>query len=110
MGAVLSFGQDPRWRRALVAAITPRPDQRILDVATGTGLVASELVRQGAGAVVGLDQSEAMLGQARQQLDPARAREPTGPGIRQRVQGPRACSTSWPVFSALRRSTSPKPF
>ena len=68
MGALLSFGQDARWRRALVAAVAPRPEQRILDVATGTGLVASELVRQGAGAVVGLDQSEAMLGQARQRL------------------------------------------
>jgi demethylmenaquinone methyltransferase/2-methoxy-6-polyprenyl-1,4-benzoquinol methylase len=65
MGAVLSFGQDPRWRRALVTAIAPGGDQRILDVATGTGLVAAELVRQGAGSVVGLDQSEAMLGEAR---------------------------------------------
>jgi demethylmenaquinone methyltransferase/2-methoxy-6-polyprenyl-1,4-benzoquinol methylase len=68
MGALLSFGQDPRWRRALVTAIAPRSDQRILDVATGTGLVAQELVRQGAGTVVGLDQSEAMLGQARERL------------------------------------------
>jgi demethylmenaquinone methyltransferase/2-methoxy-6-polyprenyl-1,4-benzoquinol methylase len=68
MGALLSFGQDPRWRRAMVSAIAPRSDQRILDVATGTGLVATELVRQGAGTVVGLDQSEDMLGQARQRL------------------------------------------
>jgi demethylmenaquinone methyltransferase/2-methoxy-6-polyprenyl-1,4-benzoquinol methylase len=68
MGAVLSFGQDPRWRRALVGAVAPGPDQRILDVATGTGLVASELVRQGAGTVVGLDQSEAMLSEASRRL------------------------------------------
>lgn len=68
MGALLSFGQDPRWRRALVAAIAPTAGQRILDVATGTGLVALELVRQGAGRVVGLDQSEAMLGEARRRL------------------------------------------
>jgi demethylmenaquinone methyltransferase/2-methoxy-6-polyprenyl-1,4-benzoquinol methylase len=61
MGAVMSFGQDPRWRQALVEAIAPRPDQRVLDVATGTGLVAFELVRRGAGSVVALDQSEAML-------------------------------------------------
>ena len=61
MGAVLSFGQDPRWRRALVSAIDPRPEQRILDVATGTGLVAFELVRRGAGSVVALDQSAEML-------------------------------------------------
>jgi demethylmenaquinone methyltransferase / 2-methoxy-6-polyprenyl-1,4-benzoquinol methylase len=61
MGAVMSLGQDPRWRRTLVAAIDPRPGQRVLDVATGTGLVAFELVRRGAESVVALDQSEAML-------------------------------------------------
>ena len=47
MGAVLSFGQDPRWRRALVDRVAPQPGQRVLDVATGTGLVASELIRRG---------------------------------------------------------------
>jgi demethylmenaquinone methyltransferase/2-methoxy-6-polyprenyl-1,4-benzoquinol methylase len=67
MGAVLSFGQDPRWRRALVDAIDPRPGQRILDVATGTGLVAAQLARRGA-TVVGLDQSEQMLAAARARL------------------------------------------
>ncbi len=67
MGAVLSFGQDPRWRRALIDAIDPRPGQRILDVATGTGLVAFALAARGCG-VVGLDQSEAMLARARQRL------------------------------------------
>jgi demethylmenaquinone methyltransferase / 2-methoxy-6-polyprenyl-1,4-benzoquinol methylase len=65
MGALLSFGQDPRWRRALVAAIDPAPGQRILDVATGTGLVALALVGRGA-TVVGLDQSEEMLARARE--------------------------------------------
>jgi demethylmenaquinone methyltransferase/2-methoxy-6-polyprenyl-1,4-benzoquinol methylase len=67
MGAVLSFGQDPRWRRALIEAIDPRPGQRILDVATGTGLVASALARKGA-TVTGIDQSEQMLAGARQRL------------------------------------------
>ena len=62
MGAVLSFGQDPRWRRALVRAIDPQPGQRVLDVATGTGLVAVELARAEARCeVVALDQSEDML-------------------------------------------------
>ncbi len=68
MGALLSFGQDPRWRRAMVAAIDPAPDQRVLDVATGTGLVAFELVRRGGCEVVGLDQSEEMLAGARSRL------------------------------------------
>lgn len=65
MGALLSFGQDPRWRRALVDGIAPQSGQRILDVATGTGLVARELVRRGRCEVVGLDQSEDMLQTAR---------------------------------------------
>ena len=67
-GAAMSFGQDPRWRRAMVAAVDPRPGQRVLDVATGTGLVAFELVRRGDCEVIGIDQSERMLATAREQL------------------------------------------
>ncbi|MEA2145467.1 MAG: demethylmenaquinone methyltransferase / 2-methoxy-6-polyprenyl,4-benzoquinol methylase, partial [Solirubrobacteraceae bacterium] len=79
MGAVLSFGQDPRWRRALVAGLHPAPGERILDVATGTGMVAAELVRQAGGCeVVGLDQSEAMLSAARARLNAV-------PGLAERV-------------------------
>ena len=44
LSAALSFGQDPRWRRALVSSIAPRDGERILDVATGTGMVARELL------------------------------------------------------------------
>jgi demethylmenaquinone methyltransferase/2-methoxy-6-polyprenyl-1,4-benzoquinol methylase len=65
VGAVLSLGQDPRWRRFLVSRV-PGPG-RVLDVATGTGLVAEELLRRGF-AVTGLDQSPEMLAQARRRL------------------------------------------
>jgi demethylmenaquinone methyltransferase / 2-methoxy-6-polyprenyl-1,4-benzoquinol methylase len=68
VGAVMSFGQDPRWRRALVDAVAPAPGMRILDVATGTGMVAFALAARGA-EVVGLDQSEAMLGGAQARLE-----------------------------------------
>lgn len=67
VGAAMSFGQDPRWRRALVDAIAPAPGMRILDVATGTGMVAFALAARGA-TVTGLDQSEAMLGRASARL------------------------------------------
>ncbi|MGH2875459.1 MAG: class I SAM-dependent methyltransferase [Solirubrobacteraceae bacterium] len=67
MGALLSFGQDPRWRRALVAAVDPRPGERILDVATGTGMVAFALAERGA-RVTGIDQSGAMLATAQARL------------------------------------------
>lgn len=72
LSSLLSLGQDPRWRRAMVAAVRASPDDRVLDVATGTGLVATALVRRYGCSVVGLDQSEQMLASARAKL----AREP----------------------------------
>jgi demethylmenaquinone methyltransferase/2-methoxy-6-polyprenyl-1,4-benzoquinol methylase len=63
MGAVLSFGQDPRWRRFLVSRVTAIPGSWVLDVATGTGLVARELAGRNL-RVVGLDQSPSMLRRA----------------------------------------------
>ena len=62
--AVLSFGQDPRWRATLVSSIKARPGEVVLDVATGTGLVAAELRRRYGCRVVGLDQSADMLAAA----------------------------------------------
>src|SRR4051794_33507157 len=67
VGAALSFGQDPRWRETMVAAVDARPGERVLDVATGTGLVARALVRRYGCTVVGLDQSPEMLARARAQ-------------------------------------------
>jgi demethylmenaquinone methyltransferase/2-methoxy-6-polyprenyl-1,4-benzoquinol methylase len=70
LSAALSFHQDPRWRRALVDAIAPAGGERILDVATGTGMVAAELLaRDGDCTVVGLDQSVEMLAGARARFD-----------------------------------------
>lgn len=68
-GALLSFGQDPRWRRAMVRQIAASPGDRVLDVATGTGMVATALVRRYGCSVVGLDQSPDMLAGARAKLD-----------------------------------------
>jgi demethylmenaquinone methyltransferase/2-methoxy-6-polyprenyl-1,4-benzoquinol methylase len=68
-GRILSFGQDPRWRRFLVSRLTEPTGARVLDVATGTGLVASELLARGY-AVTGIDQSAGMLATARERLGP----------------------------------------
>jgi demethylmenaquinone methyltransferase/2-methoxy-6-polyprenyl-1,4-benzoquinol methylase len=70
LGAALSFWQDPRWRRAMVATVGASSGDRILDVATGTGLVAQALIRRYGCRVVGIDQSEAMLSRARTKLAP----------------------------------------
>ena len=63
--ALLSFGQDPRWRRFLVSRLDVGPRETVLDVATGTGAVARELVAEKGCTVVGLDQSPEMLAEAR---------------------------------------------
>jgi demethylmenaquinone methyltransferase / 2-methoxy-6-polyprenyl-1,4-benzoquinol methylase len=66
VGAVLSLGQDPLWRRFLVGRL-PADRGHVLDVATGTGLVAAELLRRGF-RVTALDQSAEMLATTRARL------------------------------------------
>jgi demethylmenaquinone methyltransferase/2-methoxy-6-polyprenyl-1,4-benzoquinol methylase len=65
--ALLSFGQDPRWRRFLVSRVDAPPGARVLDVACGTGAVTLELARRGYD-VVALDQNEKMLAVARRRV------------------------------------------
>ena len=67
--SLLSFGQDPRWRRFLVSRLDVGPADTVLDVATGTGLVARELVRRFGCSIVGIDQSPEMLAVARERTD-----------------------------------------
>jgi len=55
----------------MVDAVAVSSDARVLDVATGTGLVARALMRRYGCAVVGLDQSEEMLGRARALVGPS---------------------------------------
>src|SRR4029077_5454030 len=57
VATILSLGQDPRWRRALIASVQAKNSDRVLDVATGTGMVARALVDRYRSRVVGLDQS-----------------------------------------------------
>jgi demethylmenaquinone methyltransferase/2-methoxy-6-polyprenyl-1,4-benzoquinol methylase len=68
MGALLSLGQDPLWRRFLVTRLPP--EGHVHDVATGTGLVAAELLKRGH-RVTGLDQSAEMLSIANRRFEGA---------------------------------------
>lgn len=61
---VLSYGQDRRWKRRLVALAAPRPGARALDLATGTGDIAFALAARGS-RVVGLDITYRMIELAR---------------------------------------------
>ncbi len=67
-GRLLSFGQDPRWRRFLVSVTEAGPTDTVLDVATGTAAVALELVRQKDCYVIGVDVTRGMLEEGRRRV------------------------------------------
>jgi len=69
--SLLSFRQDPAWRRFLVSRV-PAGAHRVLDVAAGTGAVAIELARADADrTVIGIDQSTEMLAAGRARVERA---------------------------------------
>jgi demethylmenaquinone methyltransferase / 2-methoxy-6-polyprenyl-1,4-benzoquinol methylase len=69
--ALLSFGQDPRWRRFLVSRV-PADALRVLDVACGTAAVSIELARrEPQRTVIGIDQSPEMLAAGRARVERA---------------------------------------
>jgi len=65
LAEILSFGQNGRWRRAMVDQIAPAPGTAVLDVASGTAGVAIQLGRRTTARVVGVDLTEQMLRQGR---------------------------------------------
>ncbi len=57
---IISLGQDRAWRLDVVEAVDPRPGQRILDLAAGTGTSSVPFAAAGA-IVVPTDLSDGML-------------------------------------------------
>jgi demethylmenaquinone methyltransferase/2-methoxy-6-polyprenyl-1,4-benzoquinol methylase len=52
MNALMTFGRDRAWRRAVVLAAAPPAGGRLLDLASGTGDIALEALRLDAGVRV----------------------------------------------------------
>ncbi|MDH2414971.1 class I SAM-dependent methyltransferase [Nocardioides sp. CER19] len=65
----LSFGQNRRWRMALVDAIAESRPRTVLDVATGTAGVALALAARTGAEITGVDLTEAMLRQGQTRVD-----------------------------------------
>jgi demethylmenaquinone methyltransferase/2-methoxy-6-polyprenyl-1,4-benzoquinol methylase len=60
MNAVMTFGQERRWRRIVARAVAAAPGQRVLDLAAGTGASSTPFAAAGA-TTVACDFSAGML-------------------------------------------------
>ena len=61
LNRVISLGIDVKWRKKVVRIVSKSSPNTILDIATGTGDLAINLVKTGASKIVGLDISPGML-------------------------------------------------
>ena len=68
LAEILSFGQNGRWRRAMISRIAPVPGQAVLDVASGTAGVALQIAERTGAGVVGVDLTEQMLRQGQRNV------------------------------------------
>ena len=65
---LLSFFQYGLWHRFLTSRLRLSPDDAVLDVCTGTGMVATRITESTGCSVVGVDLSERMIREARRKL------------------------------------------
>lgn len=74
MNRVMTGGQDRRWRKLLIQQAYLPPQGKMLDIATGTGDIAFEALRQqpGLNQVVGADFTLPMLREARKRGEETR--------------------------------------
>ncbi len=61
LNRVISFGIDIKWRNRVVSILSKKKPETILDIATGTGDLAINMVKTGASKIIGLDISPGML-------------------------------------------------
>ena len=71
LAAVLSLGQDRRWRREMIDHAIATDPTVVLDVATGPAGVALALADRSDARIVGIDLSADMLGQGRRNVESA---------------------------------------
>ena len=68
LAAVLTLGQDRRWRREMIDHVAMTHPGTVLDVATGPAGVALELANRTEARITGIDLSEDMLGRGRRNV------------------------------------------
>lgn len=68
LNRVISFGTDIKWRKKVIKLVKDTKPTSVLDIATGTGDLAIQMVQTDAKRIVGLDLSEGMLSVGRKKI------------------------------------------
>lgn len=71
LAAVLSLGQDRRWRREMIGHVVASDPARVLDIATGPAGVALQLAERTRATITGIDISADMLACGRRNVTDA---------------------------------------
>ena len=61
LNRIISGGIDVIWRKKVVSLLIPEKPKKVIDIATGTGDLAIELMKTNANEIIGLDISSGML-------------------------------------------------
>lgn len=69
LNRVISFGTDIKWRKKVLAMVSEKNPETILDIATGTGDLAILMTVTNAKKIVGLDISAGMLDVGRKKIE-----------------------------------------
>ncbi len=77
LNRVISFGIDIKWRKRVVNILKTKKPMSILDIATGTGDLAINMVETGAKRIIGLDISPGMLEVGRKKVLEKRCTTPS---------------------------------
>jgi demethylmenaquinone methyltransferase/2-methoxy-6-polyprenyl-1,4-benzoquinol methylase len=69
LNRVISLGIDMKWRKKVVALVTEKNPETILDIATGTGDLVIMMSNTSAKKIIGLDISAGMLEVGKQKIE-----------------------------------------
>lgn len=69
LNRVISLGIDMKWRKKVVALVTEKKPETILDIATGTGDLVIMMSNTSAKKIIGLDISAGMLEVGKQKIE-----------------------------------------
>ena len=108
MNDLMSGGVHRIWKAALIDWMSPQPDQRLVDLAGGTGDISLRFLRAGGGSAIVTDVNEAMLaaGRVRREMRAFATRMSWSVGDAERLPLEDCCAHRVTIAFGLRNVTN----